>query len=283
MGRLSVAGVEAAEDAANYYELLGVRRDASVEEIARAYEHQRALYNPAPDIGLDRDFLAQAAERRALLATALDTLRDPQRRELYDAELAPAEDPAVERHGMRRSITVAAAGVLAGLALLAALWVFVGRAPQAVVAVSEVRFPAPGFVLPTLDGGRFDLQAQRGKIVLVNFWATWCKPCEQETPDLQAAYAKLSREGLVIVGVDLTNGERAQGTTDRDIRNWVARFDVEYPIALDETGQVQRDYKLYPIPVSYFVDRDGAVRFVRVGPLTTADVERLFRQLQRAS
>ena len=75
----------------------------------------------------------------------------------------------------------------------------------------------------------------------------------------------------------------ALGRSERDVREFANRYGVTYPIVLDETGQVARDYKLYPIPVSYFIDRGGNVRYIRIGQLTTADVEHLFRRLQVAS
>jgi thiol-disulfide isomerase/thioredoxin len=134
--------------------------------------------------------------------------------------------------------------------------------------------------LRTLDGSQFNLAAQRGKVVLINFWGTWCEPCKQETPALGAAYLKLKDQGLQIVGVDLFDGERLQSRGEREVRQFVTRYGATYPIALDETGQVARDYKLYPIPVSYFVDEAGMVRYIRIGQLQAGDVEILFRRLQ---
>lgn len=77
----------------------------------------------------------------------------------------------------------------------------------------------------------------------------------------------------------LFDGELAQGKDEQDVAQFANRYGVEYPIALDGTGQVARDYRLYPIPVSYFIDRSGKVRYIRIGQLTTADVEELFRCL----
>ncbi|GAC1543866.1 MAG: hypothetical protein NVS2B7_17830 [Herpetosiphon sp.] len=135
-------------------------------------------------------------------------------------------------------------------------------------------------MLRTLYGGHFNLAPYRGKVVLVNFWGTWCIPCKQETPALAVADDKLRGQGLVIVGVDLFDAERTQGLTEQDVRTFATHYGARYPIALDEIVQVARDYAIYSIPVSYIIDRAGNVRFIRTGGLTTADVEDLFRRVQ---
>ncbi len=109
--------------------------------------------------------------------------------------------------------------------------------------------------------------------------ALWAK---EETPALQAAYERLRGQGLVIIGVDLFNGERLQGRDTDDVRRFVKQYGVTYPIALDTTGEVAADYSVAPIPVSFMVDRAGTIRFIRVGQLTAANVEQLFHRLETA-
>jgi alkyl hydroperoxide reductase subunit AhpC len=87
----------------------------------------------------------------------------------------------------------------------------------------------------------------------------------------------------VIVGVDLFDGERAQGRGEQDVRRFTGQYGVHYPIALDESGDIARRYKLYPIPVSYVIDPDGNVRYIRIGQLRTSDVEQLFHRLGRVA
>ena len=273
---------------ADFYDLLHLRPDASAGDIAAAYRAEQERYDPERARQLGDEFVAVATERRALLDQAFAVLHDPQRRFAYDRQQGLVGDEAVDRQGItNREVTYAVGGILVALALLAALWSAMGGRAPAGPAVSEVNYPAPPIALRTLDGGRFDLADHRGEVVLVNFWGTWCEPCKEETPALQAAYQKLADQGLVIVGVDLFDGEIAQSrgeqaAAQQAVARFANRYGVTYPIALDETGQVARDYKLYPIPVSYFIDQAGAVRFIRIGQLTTADVEILFRRLNDA-
>ncbi len=282
MTRPSIDGRTEAESGPTFYDLLQVAPDASFDEIAEAYRRQQELYDPAYATVMGGDFVAVAAERRAALDEAYGVLRDPGQRSVYDRQIGVVVDEAADRRGIsRREVTYAVAGILAGLLVLAAVWYAMGSKPSSGPAVTEVSFPAPAIKARTLDGGRFDLAAHRGKVVLVNFWGTWCEPCKEETPALQVAYSKLADEGLVIVGVDLFDGERSQGRGEQEVRRFTGQYRVQYPIALDESGDIARSYKLYPIPVSYFIDPEGNVRYIRIGQLRTSDVEQLFYSLRQ--
>jgi cytochrome c biogenesis protein CcmG, thiol:disulfide interchange protein DsbE len=181
----------------------------------------------------------------------------------------------------RREVVLGLGGVVGGLLIIAGIWILANRTMQPVrLTVAETDQPAPDFALPGLDGTTVRLSDYRGKVVLVNFWATWCEPCKEETPALQAAYQQLRDHGFVIIGVDLFDGERVQGRGEQDVRQFVAQYGVTYPIALDTTGHVARRYRVAPIPVSYLIDPAGTIRYIRVGQLTTADVVDLFRRVQ---
>ena len=282
MARLGGDGRSVAEAAPTFYDLLQVAPDASSDEIAEAYRRQQELYDPAYATVMGGEFIAVAAERRAALDEAYDVLRDSDRRSAYDRQIGVVVDEAPERRGIsRREVSYALSGILAGLLILAAVWFAMGSKPSSGPGVTEVSFPAPPIKARTLDGGHFDLAAHRGKVVLVNFWGTWCEPCKEETPALQVAYSKLADEGLVIVGVDLFDGERSQGRGEQEVRRFTGQYGVQYPIALDESGDIARSYKLYPIPVSYFIDPQGNVRYIRIGQLSTSDVEQLFHSLSQ--
>lgn len=183
-----------------------------------------------------------------------------------------------QRRGIsRRELITSVAGAFLGVLIIGLVWFTVSRENGAALpAVGELNRPAPDLALPTLDGGSVRLADLRGKVVLVNFWGTWCEPCKEETPALQAAHQRLEAEGLVIVGVNL----RRQETSDDAVREFVQRYGVTYPIALDVDGEAARLFQISPIPVSYFIDREGTIRYVRIGTLTTDDVAVLFAQLR---
>ena len=113
------------------------------------------------------------------------------------------------------------------------------------------RPPAPGFTLPRLDrDGELSLASLRGKAVIVNFWASWCEPCEDEAPLLEAAWREHRDEGLVVVGVDF-NDFRG------DARRFAKRNKMTYPLVHDRGGELEEAYGLTGVPETFFVDREG--------------------------
>jgi len=183
-----------------------------------------------------------------------------------------------------REIIYGLLGMLAGLLVLSGVWFAVGSAqPQSASrpTLTEVTpYDAPAFTLNDLTGQPVSLSDYKGKVVLVNFWGTWCDPCKEETPALERAYQQLKDEGLVIVGVDLLNSERSMNRGLDEVKAFAALYGVSYPMVLDESGSVAQAYAIAPIPTSYFIDQQGKVRYIRVGQLSASDVERAFRRLQ---
>jgi cytochrome c biogenesis protein CcmG/thiol:disulfide interchange protein DsbE len=187
-----------------------------------------------------------------------------------------------DRRGISRGeVLYGAVGLLVGLLILGVVWVRVDPVSTPLPTVTEVTpYDAPAFTLSNLDGAPISLSDFEGQVVLLNFWATWCQPCKEETPELETVYRQFKDEGLVIVGVDLLNTERPEERGIEDVRDFVRLYDVSYPIVLDESGSVAQDYAIAPIPTSFFIDQQGRVRFIRVGKLSSSDVERVFRHLQ---
>jgi cytochrome c biogenesis protein CcmG, thiol:disulfide interchange protein DsbE len=214
-----------------YYTLLDVPVDATVEEIMAAYQRQRDRYGLERVAPLGDEFRHIAAARLANLERAYAALSDPQQREDYDRRIGVSRattDQARRRPGLsRREQALAIGGALAGLLVIALVWMLTERSVDGgLVPVAETARPAPEFALPGLNGETVRLSDHRGKIVLVNFWGTWCEPCKEETPALQAAYQQLREQGLVIIGVDLRKQERPGPVGDADIRAFVERFGV---------------------------------------------------------
>jgi len=120
---------------------------------------------------------------------------------------------------------------------------------------------APDFTGTTLDGEIIRLSDFRGKIVLVNGFASWCGPCLIETPHLVDVYNAEGGE-VVIIGLNLEEDE-AQVAGYRD------EFDVPYPLVLNEDGKLTELYRPIGLPTSWFIDPEGVIRYVHAGPMTT--------------
>jgi cytochrome c biogenesis protein CcmG/thiol:disulfide interchange protein DsbE len=131
--------------------------------------------------------------------------------------------------------------------------------------------PAPGFSLPRLDGdGSVQLASFRGKAVVLNFWASWCVPCKQEAPDLQAAWQRWRSRGVVFVGVD---SQDFYG----DARKFGKQFELTYPLVHDGSGQVKGAYGVTGFPETFFVDRRGRIVGNHVGPVSTESLDAQIR------
>ena len=144
--------------------------------------------------------------------------------------------------------------ILMSLALAAAL------AAPAFGAAPAPDTQAPSFALPSLHAGHWSLASTRGRVVVVNFFATWCPPCRAETPDLVATEKRYAQKGVVFVGVD-----------DREDPALVAVFvktkGIRYPVVLDSDGSVSKAYDVRAIPTTYIVDRNGVIRYRQVDQL----------------
>ncbi len=136
-----------------------------------------------------------------------------------------------------------------------------GRDPS-VVSSQSVSRPAPELAGATLDGGRFDLAQQRGEVVLVNVWASWCGPCRTEYPVLAAAARDLGRRGLVVVGVNTQD-------TPTNARAFLREMGgAEYPSVRDDDGTRAVGWGTFGVPETFVVDRAGTVRSRVAGEVT---------------
>ena len=126
--------------------------------------------------------------------------------------------------------------------------------------------PAAPFALTAFDGARVDLAALRGKVVVLNFWASWCNPaCYDEAPVLERLWRTYRERGVVVVGVDIQD-------TDEAGRKFIRGFGLTFPNARDGSGKVSVDYGVYGVPETFFVARDGTIRAKHVGALSDAVV-----------
>ena len=133
--------------------------------------------------------------------------------------------------------------------------------------------PAAPFTLTAFDGTPLALDTLRGKVVVVNFWASWCNPaCYDEAPVLERAWRTYRDRGVVVVGVDMQDTAEAA-------REFIRRFELTFPNGPDPGGKVAVEYGVYGVPETFFVDRGGPIRAKHVGAVTDevirATLERL--------
>ena len=122
---------------------------------------------------------------------------------------------------------------------------------------------APDFAYPDLVGDTLSLEGMRGKVVLVNVWATWCGPCRMEMPSMQRVYDEFGDDGFEIlaVSIDARQGTRdAMGNLGGDVVGFADELGLTFPILLDPSGSVQRTYQTTGVPESFLVDADGVIR-----------------------
>jgi cytochrome c biogenesis protein CcmG, thiol:disulfide interchange protein DsbE len=127
---------------------------------------------------------------------------------------------------------------------------------------------APELRLPLLDGDTASLADYRGKVVMLNIWATWCPPCVTELPSMQRVYETFADQGLEIlaVAVDALPGERqADGRVVGVVSEFVDRFGLTFPVALDPTGGTERLLEVNYLPTTFLIDREGRIRVREVG------------------
>ena len=158
------------------------------------------------------------------------------------------------------------------LLLLGPLLLACGGSDSAVTAGIGQGNRAPNFQLKSLDGQDVSLEDYRGSVVLVNFWATWCAPCIEEIPALEAAYRARQADGFVVLGVNF------QESPD-DVRSFIEAFDVSYPILLDTNGQVMKTFRAVGLPVSLLIDREGVIQVRHTGLLNGTDLAKYMATL----
>jgi thiol-disulfide isomerase/thioredoxin len=121
------------------------------------------------------------------------------------------------------------------------------------------------FQLTDLDGNPVRLEDLRGKLVWLNFWASWCPPCQAETPVLRELDETYRDQGLAIVGVAV------QETTVENVADYAERYELGYPIAFDTYADVFHLYRVFALPTQFFIAPDGRILEVVNGPLSQAD------------
>jgi peroxiredoxin len=127
-------------------------------------------------------------------------------------------------------------------------------------------YPAPEFSLSAIDGSQISLSRLRGRIVLLNFWATWCVPCRAEMPDIQAAYEAYQGYDFTVLAIN-------QGEGNEVVSRFVQDLHLTFPILLDRDGITAERYRVRGLPTSFIIDREGVIRSMRIGAIDRAYIE----------
>lgn len=149
-----------------------------------------------------------------------------------------------------------------GYVSFASSGVKLGAASGETLAIGK---PAPDFTLMSLDGQSLRPADLRGKVVLINFWASWCAPCRKEMPLLVQAAEQFRERGFEMVAINI------QEDRSRVVR-FADEFGMRFPVLLDVAGDVTQQYRVQGLPTSYLIDREGIVRERKIGEYREADL-----------
>jgi peroxiredoxin len=126
---------------------------------------------------------------------------------------------------------------------------------------------APDFTLPALSGEEIRLADFKDKVVLINFWATWCGPCRDEMPAMELLWRRFKDQGFVILAISVDNGSKNR------INTFIRKLGLTYPVLLDPKEHVSDRYKLFGLPTSYLIARNGKIAGKVAGPLDWSSPE----------
>lgn len=148
----------------------------------------------------------------------------------------------------------------------------IGVGLYSVRRAAPVRRPAPDFSLPQLNGQALQLSSFRGKVVLLDFWATWCDPCREETPHLVELQQKYGDRGLQIIGISMDDGPEP-------VRGFYQQFHMNYPVVMGtaKTGELYGG--VLGLPIAFFIGRDGKIYSKKIGAQSATALERDIEKL----
>lgn len=133
---------------------------------------------------------------------------------------------------------------------------------QYVTSLPKIGHPVPLFSLPLYPNHKMvSISDFKGKPMFINFWASWCDPCKQETPDLVKAYAKYG-DHVKFIGVNLTSEDSLS-----DVKKFINQYGIKYTVLLDTAGKVAKQYGIVGIPTSVFVNREGTITAIYMGAI----------------
>jgi cytochrome c biogenesis protein CcmG/thiol:disulfide interchange protein DsbE len=182
-----------------------------------------------------------------------------------DAEQLTPDDPGEEKSSARRWGVILAWVFVLGLLLVVGIMLI--RTQKGPIGVGD---EVPNLTLTTFDGDLIPFEDLAGEVVVINFWASWCKPCEQEAAELEQAYQMYKEEGVVFLGVDYVD-------TETEARQYLEKFGITYPNGPDLGTRISQAFRIRGVPETYIMGPDGRLAAVKIGPYTS--LEEIVRQI----
>ena len=159
-------------------------------------------------------------------------------------------------------------------------WIWINRVPEGNVADLSISAPQKGFIAPdftlkTNTGKEITLSKLKGSPVVINFWASWCKPCQAEMPSIERVYSNHKNEGLIILGVNTSNQDKIN-----EASAFAEKLGLTFPILYDIEGKVSYKYQVRALPTTFFIDRNGIITDVTIGgPMSEALIESKVKEI----
>lgn len=132
---------------------------------------------------------------------------------------------------------------------------------------------APDFVLQDMSGTKHRLSDYRGKGVFLNFWGTWCEPCKEEMPYMVDLYKGFKKQGVEILAVNV-------GESNYLVNKFIKNYDLNFPVLIDKSRDVQNAYGIDPIPTSFFIDSSGKVKEIVIKTMTKKEIQHLMESIK---
>lgn len=177
----------------------------------------------------------------------------------------------MRKHWKLISTVALAALVVAFFALLA--FGLVNKSPATGRSgVTRIGKPAPDFTMTLLNGGEFRLQDHVGRPLVINFWASWCPPCRDESPGFERVWRKYRDTGVMFVGVDIQD-------TQEEAARYIEEFNLTFPNGRDPDGKITVEYGVIGLPVTFFIGANGVVEGRWVGAVPEGKLEEWTRSL----
>ena len=185
--------------------------------------------------------------------------------EAQDAEQLSPDDPSEGKSSARRWGVILAWVFVLGLLLVLGIGLI--RTQEGPIGVGD---RVPDLALTTFDGDLISFEDLAGEVVVINFWASWCKPCEQEAAELEQAYQMYKDKGVVFLGVDYVD-------TETEARQYLEKFGITYPNGPDLGTRISQAFRIRGVPETYIMGPDGRLAAVKIGPYTS--LEEIQRQI----